>query len=57
MSHLARQFCVGLAVTSMVALQAFGAMSAAHKIEHAGQFPGVAYEAVSADDHDHDHGR
>lgn len=54
LSHLARQFCVGLAVTLMVALQAFGAISAEHRIEHAVQFPGVAYVEVAADDHDHD---
>ncbi|MFA4900110.1 MAG: hypothetical protein WC563_11340 [Brevundimonas sp.] len=57
MSHLARQFCVGLAVTLMVALQGFGAISAEHKIEHAVQFPGVAYVEIAADDHDHDHDR
>ena len=57
LSHLARQFCVGLAVTLMVALQGFGAISAEHKIEHAVQFPGVAYVEIAADDHDHDHDR
>jgi hypothetical protein len=54
LSHLARQFCVGLAVTLMVALQGFGAISAEHKIEHAVQFPGVTYVEIAADDHDHD---
>ena len=42
-------------MTLMVALQAFGAISAEHKIEHAVQFPGVAYVEIAADDHDHDH--
>ena len=54
MSHLARQFCVGLAVILMVAMQGFGAISAEHKIEHAVQFPGVAYVEIAVDDHDHD---
>lgn len=54
MSRLIRQLCVGLAVTIMVTLQAYGVVNAGHRIEHALQFPGVSYAEASPKAHDHD---
>lgn len=42
-------------MTVVVALQAHGAVSTKHRIEHGLQYPGVAYADTVAVDHDHDH--
>jgi hypothetical protein len=50
----ARQFLIGLAVTLMVALQGYGMANAQHRVEHALEFPGVAYADQASSDHHHD---
>lgn len=52
-------------MTLVVALQAYGAANAQHRVEHTLQYPGVSYVEMSAaphahaddhaQDHDHDH--
>ena len=42
-------------MTVVVALQAHGAISTKHRIEHGLQYPGVAYAETASVDHDHDH--
>lgn len=55
MSRLLRLFCVCLGVTVVVALQAHGAISTKHRIEHGLQYPGVSYAETASFDHGHDH--
>jgi hypothetical protein len=47
-------------VIVMIALQAHGVINTQHRIDHALQFPGVAYAETASVDHDHaedhDHG-
>jgi hypothetical protein len=56
--QLLRHFCVCLAVTIVVALQAHGVINTQHRIEHGLQFPAVSYAEAAMIDHDHepDHG-
>lgn len=53
MSRLVRTICACLAVTLVVALQVVNTINAEHRIEHALQFPGVAYAEAAGMDHDH----
>jgi hypothetical protein len=54
MSRPVRQVLAVLLVTVMVALQGYGAAIGRHRVEHALDFPGVAYAAMALTDHDHD---
>lgn len=56
MSRLVRQICIGLAVTLMVTLQGFAVRDGQHRLEHALQFPGVAFSDSAADHKHHDDG-